>query len=146
MSPLIDSAHPASAGAVAALEDVAAGWNRASATWNCDALAAMYWDEATLFGGRPYLSAGPEGIRDYFASYADQLKVVGLALRDQVLVEPAPDMVLAQGFCEFSFTLADGRVTGTTMRTSLVLMRRQGRWKILQHHFSSLPEKPPTEG
>ena len=147
MSQLIDPVRPPpSPAAIAALEEVAAGWNRASATWDVDALAAQYWDEAMLFGGRPYLSVGPMGLRDYFASYADQLKVVSLVLRDQVLAEPTPDLVLAQGFCEFAFTLADGRATGATMRTSLVLMRRQGRWKILQHHFSSLPEKPPTGG
>jgi uncharacterized protein (TIGR02246 family) len=136
---------PAPAAAEAALQEVLAGWNRASSSWDADGLAAMYWEDAMLFGGRPYLSVGVDGIRDYFVSYAAQLVSVGLVLRDQVLVAPAPDLLLAQGFAEFSFRLADGRDTGATMRTSLVLMRRDGRWKIQQHHFSDLPAKPPTE-
>lgn len=129
-----------------AIHEVLAGWNRAAQTWNVDGLVAMYTEDALMFGGRPGLSVGLAGMRTYFASYVDQLASTHLDLVDQYIVALAPDIYLAQGFGIFKFRLASGEHTGTTMRTTLVLIRREGQWKIQQHHFSTIPDKPPIHG
>jgi hypothetical protein len=84
-------------------------------------------------------------MRDYFGSYIDALAAARLELVDQHLVELAPEVFLAQGFGVFKFRRVDGRDTGTTMRTTLVIARRGGRWRIRQHHFSAIPDKPPID-
>lgn len=128
------------------VQDVLAGWNRAAQTWNVDGLVAMYTEDALMFGGRPGLSVGLAGMRTYFGSYVGQLASTHLDLVDQYIVALAPDIYLTQGFGVFKFQLASGENTGTTMRTTLVLVRRGGRWKIQQHHFSTIPDKPPIDG
>lgn len=133
-------------GAQQALREVLESWNRAAATWDVEGLAALYSDDALMFGGRPGLSVGVGGMRDYFGSYVDALAAAHLELVDQHLMELAPEVCLAQGFGVFKFRRVDGRQTGTTMRTTLVIARRDGRWKIRQHHFSAIPDKPPIDG
>ncbi|MDB5856378.1 MAG: hypothetical protein JWQ76_67 [Ramlibacter sp.] len=129
-----------------ALQEVLASWNRAAESWDVEALAALYTEDALMFGGRPGLAVGVAGMRGYFGSYVDVLASAHLALVDQYLVELAPEVYLAQGFGVFKFGRVDGGQTGTTMRTTLVIARRDGRWKIRQHHFSSIPDKPPIDG
>lgn len=137
------SAPPA---AVHALQVVLESWNRAAATWDVEGLAALYADDALMFGGRPGLSVGVAGMRSYFGSYADALSAAHLQLVDQHLVELGPEVYLAQGFGVFKFHRVDGRQTGTTIRTTLVIARCGGRWTIRQHHFSTIPDKPPIDG
>ncbi|MGU7775503.1 nuclear transport factor 2 family protein [Burkholderia sp. MR1-5-21] len=35
------------------------------------------------------------------------------------------------------------RPSRSRLRTTWVIVRREGRWKILQHHFSAPPDVPP---
>jgi len=128
-----------------ALAQVLAGWNRAAATWDVDALTAMYTEDVLMYGGRPWHSVGHAGLRDYFQSYAGMMKTCHLELTEQTIIELAPDTLLAQGLGLFRFGLADGRSTGATMRTTWVLAGWQERPLIRQHHFSNIPDKPPTE-
>lgn len=126
----------------AALAEIERQWNAAARTWDVDALAAIYADDALMYGGRPGLFVGPQ-IRDYFASYIGVLKETTLDLVDQHIIALAPDVFLAQGFGEFHFLLGDGNRSGSVLRTTLVIVRRDGRWRIIQHHFSATPAAPP---
>lgn len=128
------------------VQDVLAGWNEAAKNWNVEGLTAMYTEDALMFGGRPGLSIGLPGMRQYFGSYAGLLASTHLELVDQYIVELTPGVLLAQGFGVFKFRLVSGEDTGTTMRTTLVIAHRDGRWKIQQHHFSTIPDKPPIHG
>src|ERR1700730_17821522 len=118
---------PASRRAEEALEEVLAGWNRAADTWDVQRLAALYTEDALMFCGRAGLSVGVPGMRAYFGSYLGQLASTHLNLVDQYLVELAPEVWLAQGFGDFRFRLASGQEASTTMRTTLVLVLRDGR-------------------
>ncbi|MEZ5661567.1 MAG: nuclear transport factor 2 family protein [Burkholderiaceae bacterium] len=80
------------------------------------------------------------------SSYEGALKSVRMRLVEQRLAPLAPALVLAQGFVEFDFELADGRHSATRMRTTLILIEQGGQWRIRQHHFSMEPDKPPIDG
>ncbi|MES2786615.1 MAG: SgcJ/EcaC family oxidoreductase [Pseudomonadota bacterium] len=125
------------------LRDVADRWNMAARTWDVEALTALYTPDVVMYGGRPGMSIGHDGMRRYFASYTGLLASTRLELRDQVMIALAPKVYLAQGYGDFSFVLTSGKRSGTTMRTTWILVERAGQWKILQHHFSTTPEQPP---
>jgi uncharacterized protein (TIGR02246 family) len=118
-------------------------WNLAGLIWDVEALTAMYTPDAVMYGGRPGMSIGHAGMRQYFSSYVDMLASTKMELKDQVMIRLAPNVYLAQGYGVFQFTLRTGKKSDTTMRTTLVLVEREKEWKILQHHFSSTPDKPP---
>lgn len=127
----------------AALTQVVADWNRAGAGWDAVAIAAVYTEDALLFGGRPGHSVGREAIRGYFASYEGVILAGAMQMRETVLRMPGADCVLAQGMVDFSFTLAAGQQTRSALRATLMLLRQSDRWRILEHHFSTIPEAPP---
>ncbi|MET0542385.1 MAG: SgcJ/EcaC family oxidoreductase [Variovorax sp.] len=130
-----------------ALQRVLAGWNAAARDWNVEALAAMYTADTVMFGGLPGHSIGIDGMRRYFGAYVGQLAGAELDLVDQHILQVGDDSILAQGFGVFGFQRVDGRRTGTTMRTSWLLQRQAGGdWRIRQHHFSTIPDKPPIDG
>ncbi|MFT3780093.1 MAG: SgcJ/EcaC family oxidoreductase [Ottowia sp.] len=129
--------------ASSALAQVVADWNRAGATWDAAALSAVYAEDGLLFGGRPGHAVGRAAIRGYFASYdgvilAGAMRMSGTELR----VLPG-GCVLAQGMVHFAFTLAGGEQTRSTLRATLVLRQEGDGWRILDHHFSTVPEAPP---
>lgn len=136
---------PASCEAEAILAQVISDWNEAAAHWNVEGLASMYTPDTLMFGGLPGHSVGMAGMRDYFGTYAARLAGANLTLIDQYIVALGPDSYTAQGFGIFKFQLVDGRQTGTTMRTSLLLERRDARWRIRQHHFSAIPARTPID-
>ncbi|ARP78525.1 YybH family protein [Bordetella genomosp. 6] len=136
MANLSDIAQPA-------LDEVCAEWNRAGANWDADGLAATYCEDGLLFGGRPGHYVGRAAIRSYFATYDGVILAGGMTLSETALRVLGEDCVLAQGMVCFAFTLADQARTRSTLRATLVLRREAGRWRILEHHFSSEPAAPP---
>ncbi len=129
--------------AQAALDQAVAAWNRAGASWDAQALAAIYAEDALLFGGRPGHSVGRAAIQGYFASYDGVIFSGAMQMFGTELRMLAPGCVLAQGIVEFAFTLAGGERTRSTLRATLVLRREAGDWRIADHHFSTVPPAPP---
>jgi len=127
----------------AALASVEAAWNEAGGSWDPQALAPVYTADALLFGGRPGHAVGGAAIREYFGSYVGVIHSGTMTLVDQHIVELAPCVFLAQGFVDFSFVLSGDRSTKSFLRTTLVVVQQDGRWKIRQHHFSPTPAAPP---
>lgn len=127
----------------AALAQVVSAWNRAGATWDATALAAVYTDDGLLFGGRPGHAVGREAIRGYFASYDGVILSGSMQLSETELRLMGEGSLLAQGMVHFAFTLAGGEQTRSTMRATLLLQRGVGGWRILDHHFSTIPLVPP---
>jgi uncharacterized protein (TIGR02246 family) len=132
-----------SAQAQAALDQAVADWNRAGAPWDAAALAAVYADDALLFGGRPGHCVGRAAIQAYFASYDGVILAGAMQMSGTELRTLAPGCVLAQGMVEFAFTLAGHEQTRSTLRATLVLQRTADRWRIVDHHFSTIPAAPP---
>lgn len=127
-----------------ALRTIEREWNAAASDWNPGKFAAIYTDDALFFGGRPGLTVGQPAVREYFASYVGILKSTSMALVDQHLRELGPETFLAQGYVNFKFLLESGKNTSTVMRTTLTIVKRDGKWKLIQHHFSTTPETIPV--
>ncbi|SCX72535.1 SgcJ/EcaC family oxidoreductase [Variovorax sp. EL159] len=128
-----------------ALETTQRSWNAAASEWDADALAALYTEDAVLFGGLPGQSIGREAVRGYFGSYTGVLASTSLTLFDQVLMELGPELYFAQGYCRFEFMHVSGKRSSTVMRTTWVLVQHDGNWRIRLHHFSTTPERPPID-
>ena len=126
-----------------ALAVIQNAWNASARDWNADALTSIYTHDALFFGGRPGHAVGASAIRDYFASYVGVIESATLALVEQHVIALTDDCLLAQGFGEFVFVLDGGRESRSRLRTTLVIARHAGEWKICQHHFSASPESPP---
>ena len=126
-----------------AFHELASAWNLAAATWNVEALVELYADNAVFFGGRPSISVGTQEIRQYFASYTGVLQSVAFRLVEQRVITIAPGTLLAQGFGRFHFVLAGGVPSDAVLRTTLSIVKHDTAWRIIQHHFSSIPEAPP---
>jgi len=125
------------------LADMQNAWNLAAKVWNPKALASLYADNALFYGGRSGHSVGAAAIQVYFASYDGIIQSAVLDLIEQELVQLSPESFGSQGLGAFSFVLAGGRQTQSVLRTTLLLRRLNGRWKIQLHHFSVTPEVPP---
>ncbi|RYF39258.1 MAG: SgcJ/EcaC family oxidoreductase [Comamonadaceae bacterium] len=126
-----------------ALAQVEAAWNAAAGAWNVPAFAQVYAQDAVFFGGRPGHAVGRAAIADYFASYAGVIESAALTLTSQAVRALADGVWLAQGYGAFEFVLAGGKPSRNVLRTTLVLVHREARWQILQHHFSESPGTPP---
>jgi uncharacterized protein (TIGR02246 family) len=126
-----------------AMAAIQAAWNEAARRWNPEALTAIYTADALFFGGRPHHSVGAGEVREYFASYEGVIESATLDLVAQHIIRLTPDCFLAQGFGDFSFVLSGKRTSQSHLRTTLVIVLRQGEWRILQHHFSVPPDAPP---
>ena len=127
----------------AALDQVVADWNRAGSTWNATGLAATYADDGLLFGGRPGHAVGRASIQGYFASYDGVILAGAMQMHETEFRTLADDCVLAQGMVDFTFTLTGDEQTRSTLRATLVLRREADRWRIVDHHFSTIPAAPP---
>lgn len=123
--------------------DVALAWSKAAAGWDAQALADLYSTDALLFGGRADHAIGHAAIRTYFESYDGVIASASLDLLDHEVLPAGPETVLAQGFCEFAFTLAGDRHTRSRLRFSWLLDHAGGEPRIRAHHFSPVPEAPP---
>ena len=125
------------------LDQVVADWNRAGATWDATAIAAIYTQDGLLFGGRPGHFVGREAIRGYFASYEGVILAGSMQISGTEFRTLAQGCVLVQGMVDFAFTLAGNEQTSSTLRATLVLRREADRWRIADHHFSPVPAVPP---
>ena len=125
------------------LEAYQQAWNAAALQWDSDALASCFTEDGLFFGGRPQHSVGRAAIRDYFRSYIGVISSCTLHLRDQQVLDVEPDHFVSQGFGDFSFVLADGKHTRSTVRTTLVLVRQHDGWKARLQNFAPSPAEPP---
>lgn len=118
-------------------------WNNAGRQWNTDALAACFTEDALFFGGRPEHSVGRAAIRGYFRSYIGVIASCTLHLRDHQQLDVAPGYFVSQGFADFSFVLADGMQTKSTVRTTLILVQDHDEWRARLQNFAPSPAEPP---
>lgn len=126
-----------------ALESIESRWGSAAATWDPDKFAALYTDDALFFGGLPSLYVGSTEIHKYFSYYVGTVKAASIKFVDQQVRKLGPDAFLFQGFGNFHVTLTSGAEFDSVQRTTLLIVRQAGEWKIAQHHFSTQPDAPP---
>jgi uncharacterized protein (TIGR02246 family) len=104
-------------------------WIEAFNSRDLDRHMALYLEDATLFGSVDELQVGRDRIRAYFERRPPAVKV--LAYPMPRLAELGPDVAVTAGDVEF----ADGEEP-MPYRMTWVLVRREGNWRIAQHHGS----------
>jgi uncharacterized protein (TIGR02246 family) len=111
-------------------------WATTFSTNDPDELTKIYWPDAILLGTTsPVMSEGTEAILKYFSPLKGTgFKTVIGERRTLVLSDGA---VMVAGFYEFS-RLQDGKPVATPARFTMLIVKRDGAWRIANHHSSPL--------
>ena len=122
-------------------EDVAAAtakWAEVFVLDDPDPILDLYDKEGVLWGT---ISAtrrdDPAAIRDYFVKAFKALPGHKVAFGDQ-LIRVYGNTAINTGYYTFSF-VKDGNPTSLPARYSFVYLKRNGAWKIVDHHSSKMP-------
>jgi ketosteroid isomerase-like protein len=94
----------------------------------------LYTEDATLFGSVDELQTGRDGIRDYFGGLHAGVRVEAYPMPRTTAL--ATDVTVTGGYVDFADD--DGPIP---YRMTWVLVRRDGNWRIAQHHGS--PRRSP---
>jgi uncharacterized protein (TIGR02246 family) len=125
-------------------EDVAAAtqaWADAMTSHDVDRVLALYDSEAVLWGTRsPTLRDSPPALREYFNTLRTVPPSYKAVLGEQ-RVRIYGDMAINSGTYTFS-EVRDGKEITRPARFSFVYRNRNGRWLIVDHHSSAVPEPP----
>jgi uncharacterized protein (TIGR02246 family) len=111
------------------IETLLARWIEAFNSRNLDEHMALYLEDAVLFGSVDELQTGRAAIRAYFARRGPGVRVVSYPM--PLVLDLGPDTACTAGHVEF----ADGDAP-MPYRMTWALVRRNGNWRIAQHHGS----------
>lgn len=111
------------------VESVHAQWIAAYNAHDLNAHVVLYTEDATLFGGRPDLMVGHAGIRSYFGQFSGNDHVKSFPMPHIVMIKD--DIAAVSGYVDF---VDDGQII--PYRMTWLLVKRNGDWKIAQHHGS----------
>jgi uncharacterized protein (TIGR02246 family) len=111
------------------IETLLAQWIAAFNAHDLDAHMALYNVDATLFGSVDELKIGRAAIRTYFGGRGPGVHVESYPMPRVMML--SPDVAVTMGHVDF----ADG-ATPMPYRVTWVLVRKDGNWRIAQHHGS----------
>jgi uncharacterized protein (TIGR02246 family) len=111
------------------IEALLAQWIVAFNSHDLDAHMELYTEDATLFGSVDELQVGREAIRTYFSGRGPGVQVKSYPMPRVAML--GADMAVTAGHVEF----ADGNEP-IPYRLTWVLVKRNGDWRIAQHHGS----------
>jgi len=122
-------------------EDVAAAtakWAQVFVLDDPDPILSLYDTEGVLWGTlSPTRRDTPEALRDYFVKAFKALPGHKVTFGDQ-LIRVYGNTAINTGYYTFSF-VKDGNPTSLPARYSFVYVKRNGNWKIVDHHSSKSP-------
>ena len=125
-------------------DDVASAtraWAEAMTQHDIERVYALYDPEAVLWGTRsPTIRSSPEKVRDYFGILKTVPATYKVTLGEQN-VRIYGDMAINSGSYTFSQVENDKEVLRPS-RFSFVYRKNNGRWLIVDHHSSAVPEAP----
>ena len=98
---------------------------------NPQALAALYAEDAILFGSRvpPYI--GTAAIESYFSNLPPGL-YTGVTFFPEYINRPISDVISIAGSAKFQRT----NQTPLELRITHLLVQRENQWQIVSHHVS----------
>jgi len=107
-------------------------WQKHFAPLNASALAALYAEDAVLFGSRipPYI--GRTAIQSYFDNLTPGI-FTDVVFRPDYIIRVTPDVISIAGSATFERT----EKNPLELRVTHVLIRRENQWQIVSHHVSS---------
>jgi len=125
-------------------EDVAA----ATATWaklfmddNPDVVLALCAKDAVLWGTlSPTRRETPAALREYFVAAFKALPGHKVEFGDQ-LIRVYGNTAINTGYYTFLYT-KDGESKTLPARYSIVYVKQDGKWQIVDHHSSAVPAPP----
>jgi uncharacterized protein (TIGR02246 family) len=117
-------------------------WNAALQTKNPDEVVKNYAADAVLLptvSNKPRTT--PAEIRDYFVHFVEKSPKGVIGTRTiQIGCNEAYDV----GTYTFTVTGADGKTSEVPARYSFIYTLKDGKWLIVHHHSSAMPEKAPA--
>ena len=111
------------------LENFHKRWIEVFNSHDLDAHAALYTEDAMLFGSVPELIIGRAAIRAYFGGRGPKVHVAHYPFPRVTMI--ADDVAVTATHVDF----ADGDQP-MPYRVTWMLVKRDGAWKIAQHHGS----------
>ncbi|MBD8574103.1 SgcJ/EcaC family oxidoreductase [Pseudomonas syringae] len=117
-------------------------WNAALKTGSAKTVTGLYATNAVL---QPTVSnevrATPTQISDYFDHFL-VLKPVG-RINYREIRSLGPTAAMDSGVYTFTLTAADGKISEVQARYTFLYTQVDGKWKILNHHSSAMPQVQP---
>jgi uncharacterized protein (TIGR02246 family) len=111
------------------VEALLAEWIAAFNAHDLDRHMQLYTEDAMLFGAVDELKLGRANVRSYFGGRGPSVRVKSYPMPE--VREITPDIVVTGGHVDF----ADGD-TPSPYRMTWVLVKKDGNWRIAQHHGS----------
>jgi uncharacterized protein (TIGR02246 family) len=111
------------------VESLHAEWLEAFNSHDLDRHMELYTEDAMLFGSVDELQDGRNAIREYFGRRPAGIRVKSYPMPR--VRQVAADVAITAGQVDF----ADGDES-SPYRMTWVLVRREGNWRITQHHGS----------
>ncbi len=116
-------------GGTPSIEALLARWIAAFNSRDLDAHMELYAEDATLFGSVDELQIGRSAIRAYFGNRGPTVRVKSYPPPRVAML--GPDIALTTGHVDFQ-----NEADLMPYRMTWVLVRRDGNWRISQHHGS----------
>lgn len=99
----------------------------------------LYARDGVLWGTiSTTIRSDPAGLADYFVNACKKLPKLTVAFHDP-LIRVYGDTAVNSGSYTFSYE-KDGQMTQLPARYSFTLVKRDGRWLIVDHHSSAMPK------
>jgi len=105
-----------------------------------DKIVALYSGDGVLWGTiSPKIRSGAEPITDYFVSACQKLPKLKVEFKDPLVRVYGGDTAINSGSYTFIYE-KDGEMKSLPARYSFTLIKQDGRWLIVDHHSSKMPE------
>jgi len=130
---------PAPETAKAEIAAVTQKWIEGMSRHDMNGVVALYDPEAVLWGTRsPTLRDKPDTVRGYF-SILEKVPPSYKAVLGEQRIRVYGDIAINTGTYTFS-EMRDGKEVARPSRFSFVYRYRDGRWLIVDHHSSAVPQ------
>ena len=135
------TAQMATAGPQAELAAATQQWATIFAENNPDTILALYDKNAVLWGTlSPSVRSDPGALKAYFVGAFGALPKATVKFGDQ-LIRVYGNTAVNTGYYTFSY-VKDGEAKSIPARYSFTYVKDGDKWKIVDHHSSSVPPPP----
>lgn len=122
---------------------LAAGRNQAFRDGNADAYSAPFADNAVLQSSfTPFRIEGKEAIKAYFVELFRAYPRRTLFIRQPATRAYGNDVVVSDAYATLNLLNERGEPRNYETRSSIIWIRIDGRWQIVDQHVSRLPSTP----
>ncbi len=100
----------------------------------------LYAEEGVLWGTiSPTIRDDRAELEDYFVNACKKLPKLTVEFKDPLIRVYGGDTAINSGYYTFSYE-KDGQPTQLPARYSFTLVKRDGKWLIVDHHSSTMPK------